>query len=122
MPPPLQDVRALIVEDDPIIGLDLTQTLEEAGAVVVGSAYDVPGALALLEASEIDVAVLDNLIIGGDSLRIADKLAQRGIAFLFHTSHKGELGTRYPTVQILDKPSRPGELVRAVQASLGKRG
>jgi CheY-like chemotaxis protein len=74
----LQSVRILLVEDDPIIGLDLRHTLEAAGAVVMGPAHDVPGALALLESSSVDVGVLDNLIIGGDSLPIADMMAQQG--------------------------------------------
>src|SRR4051794_11150369 len=100
------------IRDDPIIGLDLRETLERAGAVVLGPAHDVAGALARLEKSPVDVAVLDNLIIGGDSLPIAERLAQCGVAFLFHTSHRGDLRKRYPAVPILDKPSRPGELVK----------
>jgi len=116
----LQNVRILLVEDDPIIGLDLRHTLEAAGAVVMGPAHDVPGALALLESSSVDVGVLDNLIIGGDSLPVADMMAQRGVPFLFHTSHRGDLRKRYPTVPIIDKPSRPGELVRSVQSLMAK--
>src|SRR3954467_8935213 len=113
---PLQNIRVLVVEDDPIIGLDLSQILEAAGAVVLGPAHDVPGAMAILETSPVEVGVLDNLIVGGDSLPIADCLVQRGVAFLFHTSHRGELGKRYPNVPIIDKPSRPGELVKTVQS------
>jgi len=63
---PLEDLRVLLVEDDPIIGLDLR--LEAAGAVVIGPAHDVAAALELLERFSVDVGVLDNLIIGGDSL------------------------------------------------------
>ena len=109
-------MRLLLVEDDPIIGLDLRDTLEAAGAIVSGPAYNVPVALALLGSSPVDVAVLDNLIIGGDSGPIADFLAHERIAFIFHTSHRGALRERYPAVPIVDKPSRPGELVRAVEA------
>jgi two-component system, response regulator PdtaR len=117
---PLQHVRVLLVEDDPIIGLDLRQTLEAAGAPVFGPVHDVAGAMSLLETSPVDVGVLDNLIVGGDSVPIADFLMQCGVAFLFHTSHRGELGKRYPSVPIIDKPSRPGELVKALRALLGR--
>jgi len=119
---PLQNVRVLVVEDDPIIGLDLQQTLEVAGALVLGPTHDVPAAIALLETSRVDLAVLDNLIVGGDSLPISDFLAQRGVAFLFHTSHRGELRKHYPSVPIIDKPSRPGELVKVLQTLLGRSG
>lgn len=117
---PLANYCILIVEDDPIIGLDLWETLEVAGATVVGPAHDVVGALALLERSSVDAAVLDNLILGGDSRPIADLLSQRGITFLFHTSHRDGLQKRYPSVTIIDKPSRPGELIRTLQAHLAK--
>ncbi len=61
----LEGLRVLVVEDDPIIGLDLRYTLEEAGALVYGPAYNVPGALALLSQFSVDVGVLDNLIVDG---------------------------------------------------------
>ncbi len=112
---PLNSVRILLVEDDPIIGLDLREMLEAAGAEVVGPAYDAAGAVALLDAVSIDLAVLDNIIVGGDSTPVADALTRRGVPFLFHTSQRGSLDERYPDVLIIDKPSRPGELVAALQ-------
>jgi DNA-binding response OmpR family regulator len=120
MPLMLENIRVLIVEDDPIIGLDLSETIAAAGAVVVGPAHDVRSALALLESGPVDAAVLDHVIVGGDSRPIADFLARRGVAFLFHTSHRGDLPIRYPLVTIIDKPSRPGELVRSLRALVAK--
>jgi DNA-binding response OmpR family regulator len=115
MTAPLNNARILLVEDDPIIGLDLGDMLEAAGAVVIGPAYDVASSLALLEQSPVDLVVLDNIIVGGDSTPIADFLIQRGVPFLFHTSQRGTLDERYPGVVIIDKPSRPGELVAALR-------
>lgn len=62
---PLDNVRILLVEDDPIIGLDLCGVLEAAGAVVAGPVYDAAGALALLDRTSVELAVLDNIIVGG---------------------------------------------------------
>jgi DNA-binding response OmpR family regulator len=120
MPLVLESIRILIVEDDPIIGLDLSETLAAAGAVVLGPAHDVRTALALLDSSPVDAAVLDHVIVGGNSRPIADLLVQRGVAFLFHTSHRGDLPSRYPSVSIIDKPSRPDELVGSLRALLSK--
>jgi CheY-like chemotaxis protein len=116
----LEGLRVLIVEDDPIIGLDLSETIAAAGAFVMGPAHDVPSALALLENAPVNAAVLDHLIVGGDSRPIADLLVRRGVGFLFHTSHRGDLPTRYPSVKIIDKPSRPDELVRSLQALVAR--
>jgi DNA-binding response OmpR family regulator len=120
MPLTLESIRVLIVEDDPIIGLDLSETIATAGAVVVGPAHDVRSALKLLENAPVDAAVLDHVIVGGDSRPIADFLAHRGVAFLFHTSHRGDLPVRYPSVTILDKPSRSDELIRSLKALVAK--
>jgi DNA-binding response OmpR family regulator len=122
MPSALQNIRVLIVEDDPIIGLDLSETIAAAGALVLGPAHDVRSALTLIESSRVDAAVLDHVIVGGNSQPIADLLVRRGVAFLFHTSHRGDLPTRYPLVTIIDKPSRPDELVRSLRALVEKRG
>jgi DNA-binding NarL/FixJ family response regulator len=113
---PLENIRVLLVEDDPIIALDLRETLELAGATVIGPAPDAASAAALLQHSPFDVAVLDHLIAGGDSLPVADELSRRGVRFLFHTSHRGMLAQTFPNAPMIDKPSRPGVLVAAVVA------
>src|SRR5436190_24106263 len=80
---PLENVRVLLVEDDPIIAIDLRQTLESAGATVIGPAHDVASAKALMQESPFDVAVLDHLIVGGDSLPLANEFSRRGLRFLY---------------------------------------
>lgn len=112
----LRNVLVLLVEDDPLIALDLRLTLEAAGATVIGPAHSLDVASDLLAKHTIDVAVLDHLIVGGDSLPLADELCRRGLGFVFHTSHRGVIPQRYPDVPVIDKPSRPGELVAAVKA------
>lgn len=113
---PLEHVRILLVEDDPIIALDLRETLEAAGAAVIGPAPDAASALTMLQDRTFDAAVLDHLIVGGDSVPVADELARRGVRFLFHTSHRGQLPQKFPGAPVIDKPSRPGELVAAIKA------
>jgi len=113
---PLDNVRVLLVEDDPIIALDLSHILELAGAIVVGPAHDLVSASALLTANAIDVAVLDHLIVGGDSIPVAKELSRRGLGFVFHTSHRGMLPQQFPDTPVIDKPSRPGELVTALKS------
>ena len=113
---PLQHVRILLVEDDPIIALDLRETLEAAGATVIGPAPDAASALTILHDRTFDPAVLDHLIVGGDSVPVANELARRGVHFLFLTSHRGQLAQTFPDAPVIDKPSRPGELVAAIEA------
>jgi DNA-binding response OmpR family regulator len=117
---PLAGRVILVVEDDPIIGLDLQETLKRVGATVLGPSPDVARALELLDRFHVDSAVLDNWIRGGDSRPVADLLVERRIPFLFHTSQRQGLRKSYPSAEIIDKPSEPGELVRSLERLLAK--
>ena len=55
----LAGLRILIVEDDPIIALDVAETLADAGAIVIGPAHTVTQALKLVDGGGLDAAVLD---------------------------------------------------------------
>jgi CheY-like chemotaxis protein len=110
----LTGLHVLVVEDDPIIALDVKATLESAGATVIGTAYRVAQAVALLDA-EFDVAVLDFRLEAETAKPIADKLLRRGVPFLFYTSSRGHPQMAFPGVPIIEKPAYPDALVAAVK-------
>ena len=84
----LEGKRILIVEDEPLIGIMLTDILESVGCVVLGPAYDVRQAMNYLDVDRIDCAVLDvNLGAGQTSAPIADALEERKIPFMFATGY-----------------------------------
>jgi len=84
----LEGKRILIVEDEPLIGIMLTDILESVGCVVLGPAYDVRQAMNYLDIDRIDCAVLDvNLGAGQTSAPIADALEERKIPFMFATGY-----------------------------------
>ena len=111
-----QQVRAIacvfIVEDEPVIALDLASMVEEAGANVVGPAMTLADAEALSSSEQIQVALL-NVRIGNETIiSIAAKLASRGVALVFHTGHgdADSLIGRWPQSRVLHKPVRPAEI------------
>ncbi|MBK1663588.1 hypothetical protein CKO38_12140 [Rhodospirillum rubrum] len=76
----------LVVEDDPIIGLDLCETFTDLGYVSVHNATSVSQALIILETQSIALAVLDYVLErGATSLPVADNLLVRSIPYLFIT-------------------------------------
>jgi len=111
----LLGLRILVVEDDPIIALDLRGMFAEAGATVVGPAYRVSQALALLEAG-IDVAVLDFRLEKETASPIAHRLSAKGVPYLFYTSSRGHPELAHPGVPIIEKPARPDALIKLVKA------
>ena len=78
--------RVLLVEDEPLIAMMVEDFLDVLGHQVAGTADDVAGALPLVEAGGIDLAILDvNLRAGEKSWPIADALAERGIGYVLAT-------------------------------------
>jgi PAS domain S-box-containing protein len=86
----LKGARVLIVEDAVLLALELETGLADAGAEVVGPAYELEEALALLE-RPIDAAVLDANLNGRSVMPVAEALAARRVPFVFATGY-GETG------------------------------
>jgi two-component sensor histidine kinase len=89
-PASLKGARVLIVEDAVLLALELETGLSEAGAEVVGPAYELEEAMALLD-RPIDAAVLDANLNGRSVTPVAEVLSQRKIPFVFATGY-GETG------------------------------
>lgn len=92
----------LILDDEPMILIDLNVALEDAGfrPVMAASARK---ALAALDAERVDAAVLDVNLGGGETCEaVAERLKAEGVPYLLHS---GDL-------------DRQGELVRALEAPI----
>lgn len=111
----------LIVEDEPLIALMLTDMLADLGFDVAASVTQVPEALAVLEDLEIDVALLD-VNLGAEKIDpVADLLAARGTPFIFTTGY-GNSGvpTNHVDRAILQKPFHIDDLANILRSVLGR--
>jgi PAS domain S-box-containing protein len=88
--PDLKGARVLIVEDAVLLAMELEGGLTDAGATVVGPAYELEEAMGLLD-QPIDAAVLDANLNGHSVTPVAEALSQRGTPFVFATGY-GEAG------------------------------
>ena len=111
---PLTGLRVLIVEDDPLIALDIADTISAAGAEIIGPAHTVSAALTQIGHQAPDVAILDWRLESETASPVAAELVNRAVPFLFHTSSRGHPEAAHPGVPIIDKPTRPEQLVLAV--------
>ena len=82
--------RILVVEDDPIVAMDLTDTLGTMGYQVVATAHDVKSALSALQSGTPDLAVIDINLGHETSEPVAEVLIARGIPFLLSTGYDSE--------------------------------
>lgn len=84
-------MRVLLVEDEPLIAMMLEDFLDALDRQVAGTADSVAAALPLVEAGNVDAAILDVNLRGGEkSFAIADALAAKDIPFVFATGGGGD--------------------------------
>ncbi|MEM9733860.1 MAG: response regulator [Pseudomonadota bacterium] len=98
--------QILLVEDDPLIALDMELQFQEADCEVVGKAFSCEKAVSLLEIVRPDFAVLDYNLKDGTSKPVARKLKELDIPFCFVTA-RGAAALRAdnaPEAPVLSKP------------------
>jgi CheY-like chemotaxis protein len=79
--------RILVIDDEPLIAMAVSDWLSDLGHVVVGPASDLPSALALLE-EPIDAAILDVSLGKDDSTQVARRLVDKKIPFAVASGHE----------------------------------
>jgi DNA-binding response OmpR family regulator len=109
-------IRVLVVEDEPIIALDIRQQLDDAGFEVLGPATSVANALQLIAEPGCDVAVL-NVNLGNETSEpIAQKLQASGKPFVVLSGYPTDnLAPSLKGATFLAKPVLMAELVAAVR-------
>lgn len=96
----------LVVEDSALLAMDVELTAVDLGLARVSIAPDAAKALQLLEAGDIDAALVDFFLGGEDGLAVARRLTDLNIPFalMTGTSDLAWLEAQVPGVPILGKP------------------
>ena len=121
---PLHGSRVLIVEDEPIVALDLAMTVEDEGARVEGPICRLEQAMERDGLSRLDAAIVDVDIAGREVFPLADRLTASGVPVVFHTARAdlASLQARYPRAQIVRKPSAANEVAAALGQAVSRLG
>jgi len=94
----------LVVEDEPLVSLDVTTRLQDAGARVV-SASRLEKALGLADCPELAAGVLDFDLGKVDSTPVCWKLVDRRIPFVFHSGRMYSAFRQWPRAPVVLKPT-----------------
>src|SRR3954471_7577379 len=117
--------RVVIAEDEAIIRLDLKETLEEEGYLVVGETGRGDEAVELVKLHEPDVAILDIKMPGLDGLSAAREISgERRAAVLILTAFSQrdliEQARDAGALAYLVKPFQKADLLPALEVALGR--
>ena len=90
--------KVLVVEDEFIIALDLSETVKDLGYALDGPYADNEHALVAIDRELPDCAILDIFTGDGEVFPLADALAEAGVPIIFHSGHMSppEVKRRYP--------------------------
>lgn len=113
---PTQPLKALLVEDQPMLASTLIDVLTHSGIDVVGHAYDLPAAFTWLERGIIpDVALVDLLLPSGPAYPLVERLRSLTTAILLITGVACEqIPLQYEDLPCLEKPFGAQDLLKAV--------
>jgi DNA-binding response OmpR family regulator len=104
----------LVVEDEPLIALDITQAFEGTGAKLT-TTNTLQHALILVEHDGLAGAILDHALGDGDSSRLCARLKERGVPYIIY-SGLPTIGGACAGALHVAKPAAPGQLVAAMES------
>ena len=107
-------VRILILEDDPLIALELAAIVEAQGHEVLGSFASVAAAAQHLD-EPVDFALLDIDVADGKSFGLAAALRRRDIPFAFVSGSRGsEIPAYLADALLIPKPYRRAAILQSL--------
>ena len=122
---PMQPVKAVLADDDPLTRLDLRRCLETLGVHVLGEAEDGRQALSLARALRPDLLILDIMMPQMDGLEAARVARAEGLGAVVLLSGYAEedmiaRADAAGVLAYLRKPLRAEELGPAIAIALGR--
>lgn len=121
--PPAPPITVMVVEDDPVIAADLTESLLDAGHGVVGPFQSAEAALASAGLQPLDLALIDiNLSAGGSGVELARSLRDAwGLPVMFLS---GDVTTAARHAELaaalVIKPFRGSEVLEAIDRAVAR--
>lgn len=106
----------LIVEDEPLIAIEIVRAFESAGARVLKTST-LREALVLVEDDALSAAVLDHGLSDGDSTQLCERLKELGIPFVLHSGYSAVEGACRDAA-FVPKPANPEVLVTTIEGLL----
>jgi len=112
--------RILVVEDEPLIALDIEEAVADANCLVVGNASTTADALAMLEKVPCDGVILDANLAGQSAAPIVEWLKSAGVPFIVVSGYaRSQLDFLDDSAVLVGKPFNFDELTQTVRTHLG---
>jgi PAS domain S-box-containing protein len=119
----LRGKRIAVVEDEPLVSMELESCLEAAGCEIVGPAGRLDTARSLVADGGFDAALIDANLAGERVDELAAVLARKGVPFAFVSGYGREaLPDGFREAVLLSKPFTQDRLLAVVEGLVGEKG
>lgn len=113
------NLRVLIVEDDALVVLVLTELLAQMGHEVCATASSEAGAVDAALREGPDLVIADARLSSGSGISAVEEILQRGhIPHMFLTGDITDATARRPAAIVVGKPFREAALAKAIASAL----
>ena len=119
----LNGKKVFVVEDDGLISIDVTDVLQQAGAIVVGPYAHLAEGLSAAVEKDFDIALLDVNLRGKPSWPIASLIQERGIPVVLATGYSESFRRPAKMAQLptVSKPYDTKRLLGQLEAALSEK-
>jgi DNA-binding response OmpR family regulator len=115
--PNLKGCTILVVEDEPLIVMDISMAFDGTGAHLT-TTNTVKHARLLVEHDGLSAAILDHALTDGDSTSLCTRLTERGVPYLMYSGFK-TFDNACKGAPHLMKPASHEQLLNAMEALIG---
>jgi CheY-like chemotaxis protein len=117
---PLSSLKNVLhLEEQPLIALDVAVTLSDAGVAHVVHVTTCDAALDVVNEQQIDAAILDVMVAGVGTDRVARRLRTAGIPYVLYTGAATIPDQLLDGHEVLMKPVTSEDLIAAMRRTLG---
>jgi CheY-like chemotaxis protein len=106
----------LVVEDEPLVALDVAETIKGAGASVLLT-HTLNDGLQLAEHADLSAAVLDFGLSDGEAGELCERLNRRGVPYVIYSGYS-HVEEACHSGLVVPKPARPEALIDALSKAL----
>jgi len=115
----LRGKRILIVEDEPLVAMEIESQLASTGCEIIGPAATIQTAKRFIADATFNAALIDANLAGHPVHELAAALTQKNIPFAFATGYGREaLPLGFRDAPVLTKPFSPNQLRAVIEALL----
>jgi CheY-like chemotaxis protein len=115
----MKALRVLVIEDDALIAMLLSELLAGMGHDVCATAATEAEAVSAATRCRPDLMIVDAGLGRGSGVAAVEKILRAGpVSHVFISGDAGSVRTRHPDAVVVRKPFREAELARAIDTAL----